>query len=61
MKTLVITLFIAFIGMSGLCFYINYSWWKYCNELNCEWTKYCIKINDNWKQLYDSLVNNSKK
>ena len=61
MEGLVIGLFLAFVGMSCLCYYINYTWWTHCKDLNNEWAERCTKINDIWKQFYDSLLNNSEK
>ena len=61
MEGLVIALFLAFVGMSCICCYINYTWWTHCKDLNNEWAERCTKINDSWKQFYDSLLNNSEK
>lgn len=61
MEYLVIALFLAFVGMSFLCYHINYTWWNNYKDLNYEWAERCTKINDAWKQFYNSLLNDSGK
>lgn len=60
MEILSVVLFIGFIGISGYCLYVNYLWWRHCNNLNNEWAEHCKEINDEWEKFCTSLVNDLK-